>query len=61
MWRWVSGDLAAMRPHWDNPEAHADAPFTLATVYLVQTREAKKTSGRIVLDDVGVDLFRAGN
>jgi phosphodiester glycosidase len=58
-WEWVHTDLTSLRPHWEDAEAHADAPFTLATVYIAQTREAKKTSGRVLFDAVGVEVFSA--
>jgi hypothetical protein len=58
-WRWVAADVTEMRAHWDSPEAHQDPPYTLSNIYLAQTREEKKTSGRLVFDDFGVDVFEA--
>ncbi|MBN1478128.1 phosphodiester glycosidase family protein [Candidatus Sumerlaeota bacterium] len=58
-WQWVHVGLSGLRAHWDNPEAHADAPYKLATIYIAQTREAKKTSGRVLFDAVGAEVFRA--
>lgn len=56
-WRWVEADLTNLRAHWDNPEARAEAPFTLDRIYLAQSREASKTSGRVLFDDVGFEIM----
>ena len=53
----MEADLVALRPHWEEPDATADPPYALETVYLAQTRESSKTSGRILIDNVSVDVF----
>lgn len=56
-WRWVSADLTSLQPHWDNPDAHANGPYTFETIYLAQSRTELKGAGTVVLDSVGASVF----
>ncbi len=49
-WRFVEIDTDRMPPKWTNPAAKLDYPLTLKKLYLVQTREAKKSGGSILID-----------
>jgi uncharacterized protein YigE (DUF2233 family) len=49
-WRYVDITLAGLTPKWTNPQAKPDYPLSLKQLYLVQTRDAKKSAGSILLD-----------
>ena len=49
-WQYVDMDTSRMTPKWTNPAAKLDYPLTLYQIYLVQTREAKKSTGTILMD-----------
>lgn len=49
-WRYVDITLSGLSPKWTNPQAKPDYPLSLKQLYLVQTREAKKSAGSILLD-----------
>jgi len=49
-WRYVEVQPSTLPPKWSNPTATMDYPLTLKMIYLVQTREAKKSAGSILID-----------
>jgi len=49
-WRYVEVIPSRLNPKWNNPEAKMDYPLNLKQIYLVQTREAKKSAGSILID-----------
>lgn len=49
-WQYLEVPLSALTPKWSNPAAKMDYPLSLKQLYLVQTREEKKSGGSIVLD-----------
>lgn len=49
-WRFVEITLSGLPPKWTNPGAKPDYPLSLKQLYLVQTREEKKSAGSILLD-----------
>ena len=49
-WRFVETEISGLTAHWGNPRATLDHPLKVNQLYLVQTREDKKSAGSIVLD-----------
>ena len=57
-WRYLEVPLTELSAKWSNPAARLDYPLTLKQLYLVQTREDKKSSGSIILDAFSAEYPR---
>jgi len=58
-WQYLDIDTSRLTPKWTNPAAKLDYPLTLSQIYLVQTREAKKSAGSILLDGFSAQYPKA--
>jgi uncharacterized protein YigE (DUF2233 family) len=49
-WRFVEVEVSKLKAKWSNPGAKLNFPLKMKLLYLVQTREAKKSDGSILID-----------
>lgn len=49
-WRYVDVQTDELNAKWSNPDAIIDYPLTLKQLYIVQTREEKKSRGSLLFD-----------